>query len=57
MRNPRMVRIINTWRGGRTENKPVITKGERGWQRYKLGIWDQQIHTIMYQIDKQGPAV
>ena len=26
-----------------TENKVVVTKGEKGWGRDKLGIWDQQI--------------
>ena len=36
-----------------TENKK-----EREWGRAKLGIWDQQIHTIIYKIDKQqGPSV
>ena len=31
----------------------MVTKGERGWGRDKLGDWDQQIQTIIYKIDKQ----
>ena len=34
----------------------MVTKGERG--RDKLGVWDQQIHTTIYKIDKQqGPTI
>ena len=36
----------------------MVTKGERGWRRDKLGVWDQQIHPTIYKIDKQqGPTV
>ena len=39
------------------ENKLMITKGGRG-RRDKLGVWDEQIHTTIYKIDKQqGPTV
>ena len=31
----------------------MITKGERGWGRDKLGDWDWQIQTIIYKVDKQ----
>ena len=34
------------------ENKLIITKGEMG--REKLEIWDQQIHTTIYKVDKKG---
>ena len=34
------------------ENKLMVTKGERGG-RDKLGVWDLQIHTIIYKIGKQ----
>ena len=30
----------------------MVTKGEREG-RDKLGIWDKQIHTTVYEIDKQ----
>ena len=34
----------------------MVAKGEKGGD--KLGIWDQQIHTTIYKIDKQqGPTV
>ena len=35
----------------------MVTKGEWGSGRDKLGIWDQQIQTTMYKIDKQSPTV
>ena len=40
-----------------TENKLMVTKEERV-VRDKLGVWDQQIHTSIYKIDRlQGPTV
>ena len=39
------------------EDKLTITKGERGWGRDKVGVWDQQIQATVYEIDKQGPTV
>ena len=39
------------------ENKLMVTKGRRDG-RDKLGVWDQQIYTIMYKMDsQQGPTV
>ena len=39
------------------ENTFKVTRGEKG-MRDKLGVWDQQIHTTIYKIDKQqGPTV
>ena len=32
-------------------------KREKGWLRDKLGVWDQQIQTTIYKINKQGPTV
>ena len=34
-----------------TENKVTVSKGERGG-RDKLGVWNQQIQTIIYNIDR-----
>ena len=40
------------------ENQLMVPKRERGWDRDKLGVWDQQIQTTKYKIDKQqGPTV
>ena len=34
------------------------SQGREGWERGGLGIWDYQIQTIIYRIDKQqGPTV
>ena len=33
----------------------MITKGDDGWERQRLGVWDQQMQTSIYRIDKQGP--
>ena len=38
----------------------MVTKGERqgAWGGHKLGVWDQQIQTTVYKIDKQqSPTV
>ena len=35
------------------ESKLVVTKGEREAGRDKLGAWDEQIQTTVYQRDKQ----
>ena len=36
----------------------MVTKGERGWRRDKLGVWGQQIQTNIFKIDRQqGPTV
>ena len=33
-------------------------QGGGGWKRKGLGVWDQQLQTIIYRIDKQqGPTV
>ena len=35
----------------------MVAKGESGGVRDKLGVWDQQIQTTTYKIDKQlGPT-
>ena len=33
------------------ENKLMVTKGEKGGGRDKLGDWDWHIHTTIYKID------
>ena len=36
----------------------VVAKGERGWGREGLGVWDQKMQTVLYRMDKQqGPTV
>ena len=36
------------------ENRLVIIKGERE----RAGVWNEQVHTIIYRMDKQqGPTV
>ena len=35
----------------------VIAKGKEWWRRDGLGFWDQQMQTIIYQMDKQDPTV
>ena len=38
------------------ENKPMVTKGERGWQD-GLGVWDWHMQTTVYGMDgQQGPV-
>ena len=50
------------------ENKLTVTKWEKGWGRYKLGVWDLQIQITIHKIGKkkkkknqqqkkQGPTV
>ena len=39
-------------------NRLVFVKREGGWGRDGLGVWDQQMQTIINKMDKQqGPAV
>ena len=41
-----------------TENKFMITKRERGWEKDKSGVWDQQTQTTIFKTDKpQGHTV
>ena len=36
----------------------MLTKGETGLRKNKLGAWDQQMQTTIYKINKQqGPIV
>ena len=35
------------------ENKLMVIKGEKRWERHKLGVWDSQIQTATHKIDKQ----
>ena len=48
--------IYKTETDSQIENKLMVTKGER-CGRDKLEGWDQQIHTTINKIDKQGPPV
>ena len=32
-------------------------QGGGGWVRDRLGVWDEQMKTIIYRKDKQGPTV
>ena len=32
-------------------------QGGEGWWRDRLGVWDQQMQTITYIMDKQDPMV
>ena len=35
------------------ENKLIVTKGESGCGRDKLGVWDQQTQTTIYKINNK----
>ena len=35
------------------ENRLVVAKAEGEWGRDRLGVWDQQMQTIIYRMDKQ----
>ena len=40
------------------ENRPVVAKGEEGWEGDGMGVWDQQMQAIIYRMEKQqGPTV
>ena len=40
------------------ENRLEVAKSEEGWGRDGLGVWDQQMQTVIYRMDKQqGPTV
>ena len=32
-------------------------QGETKWGRDGLGVWDLQIHTMIYKIDLEGPTI
>ena len=34
------------------ENQFMVIKREREWRRDKLGVWDEQIQTTIYKIEK-----
>ena len=36
-----------------TENKLIVTKGEGGKGRDKLGVWDSQIYATVYKVDNK----
>ena len=40
-----------------TENRLVAAKGKERGGRDKLGVWVQQMQTIIYRMDIQGPTV
>jgi len=33
----------------------MVTKGKREWERDKLGVWNEQLQSTVYKIDKQSP--
>ena len=35
------------------ENRFVVAKGEEGWGREVLGVWDQQVQTSIHRMHKQ----
>ena len=50
--------IYKTETDSQTQKTNLVTKGERGWGKDKLGVWDQQIQTTICKINKQqGPTV
>ena len=50
--------IDKTETDSQTENNLMVTKGERGWGRDKLGAWNWQIQIPIYKKHKQqGPTV
>ena len=36
------------------DNRIVVVKGEGGWGRGGLGVWNLQMQTSVYRIDKQS---
>ena len=34
-----------------------LPRGEEVWERDEVGVWDQQMQTVIYRMDKQGPTV
>ena len=38
------------------EKKVRVTKGEKGWGRAELEVWDQQIQPAIYKTDKGIPC-
>ena len=40
------------------ESRLVVAVGEVWWERGRLGVWDQQVQTTIYTMDKQqSPTV
>ena len=35
------------------ENRPVVAKREEQWERDRMGVWNSQMQTIIYRMDKQ----
>ena len=35
------------------KNKLVVAEGEKVWGRERGGVWDKQVQTSMYTMDKQ----
>ena len=44
--------IYKTEIDSEVENKLTVTKKEKGWERDKLGVSDQQIQTTVYKVDE-----
>ena len=38
------------------EKRRVVAEGEGVWERNGLGVWDQQMQTIIYKMYKQSPT-
>ena len=36
-----------------TQRRLMVSKGEVAWERDGVGIWGQQIQTVVYTMDKQ----
>ena len=35
------------------ENRPVVAQGKGEWRRDGLGVWNQQMQTIIHRMDKK----
>ena len=50
--------IYKTETDSQTQRADLVAEGEEGWERDGLGVWNQQMQTIIYRMDKQqGPTV
>ena len=35
------------------KNRPVVAKREEQWERDRTGVWNLEMQTIIYRMDKQ----